>query len=94
MYSRDLGCGMEGQGLLWWLSGKKSACNVGDAGDTGLIPEWGRSPGGGHVTHSSILAWRILWTEEPGGQHTAHGVVKSWTRLKQLSTDSHMEGQV
>ena len=19
------------------------------------------------VTHSSILAWRILWTEEPGG---------------------------
>ena len=46
------------------------------------------------TTHSSILAWRILWTEEPGGQHTAHGVVKSWTRLKQLSTDAHMEGQV
>ena len=21
----------------------------------------------GIVTHSSILAWRILWTEEPGG---------------------------
>ena len=21
----------------------------------------------GTVTHSSILAWRILWTEEPGG---------------------------
>ena len=21
----------------------------------------------GRVTHSSILAWRILWTEEPGG---------------------------
>ena len=21
----------------------------------------------GMVTHSSILAWRILWTEEPGG---------------------------
>ena len=21
---------------------------------------------GGMVTHSSILAWRILWTEEPG----------------------------
>ena len=20
------------------------------------------------ATHSSILAWRILWTEEPGGQ--------------------------
>ena len=25
------------------------------------------SPGEGMVTHSSILAWRILWTEEPGG---------------------------
>ena len=21
----------------------------------------------GMITHSSILAWRILWTEEPGG---------------------------
>ena len=21
----------------------------------------------GRATHSSILAWRILWTEEPGG---------------------------
>ena len=21
----------------------------------------------GMATHSSILAWRILWTEEPGG---------------------------
>ena len=31
------------------------------------------------ATHSSILAWRTLWTEEPG-------VVKSQTRLKSLST--------
>ena len=29
------------------------------------------------ATHSSILAWRILWTEEP----TVHGVTKSRTRL-------------
>ena len=28
-----------------WLSGKESACN---AGDTGLIPELGRSPGEGN----------------------------------------------
>ena len=32
-------------GLPWWLSGKESACNVGDPGS---IPESGRSPGGGH----------------------------------------------
>ena len=30
-------------------------------------PWLGRSPGGGHGTHSSILAWRIPWTKEPGG---------------------------
>ena len=26
----------------------------------------GDSPGELNATHSSILAWRILWTEEPG----------------------------
>ena len=26
-------------------------------GEMGLIPGWGRSPGGGHGSHSSILAW-------------------------------------
>ena len=36
--------------------GKKSACN---AGDLGLTPGLGRSPGEGKGTHSSILAWRI-----------------------------------
>ena len=43
---------------------KESACN---AGNPSLIPGWGRSPGGGMATHSSILAWRIPWTEEPDG---------------------------
>ena len=32
------------------------------------------------ATHSSILAWRILWTEEPAWA-TVHGIKKSWTRL-------------
>ena len=31
------------------------------------------------ATHSSILAWKILWTEEPGG--CSPGVTKSQTRL-------------
>ena len=42
---------------------KESACN---AGDPGLIPGLGRTPGEGMSTHSSLLAWRIPWTEEPG----------------------------
>ena len=43
---------------------EESACN---AGDSGSVPELGRSPGGGNSYHFSILAWRIPWTEEPGG---------------------------
>ena len=37
-----------------------------NAGDTDSIPETGGSPGGGMITQSSILAWRIPWTEKPG----------------------------
>ena len=44
---------------------KESACN---AGDLGLIPGLGRSPGEEMATHSSILVWEISWTEEPGKQ--------------------------
>ena len=42
------------------------------------------------TTHSSIPAWKSLWTEEPGGL-TVHGVAKSWTRLKQLSLHSQAD---
>ena len=38
-----------------------------NVGDVGSIPGLGRSPGGGHGNHSSVLAWRIPWTEEPAG---------------------------
>ena len=50
--------------ISWWLSGKESTCQ---AGDVGLIPGWGRSPGDEMTTHSSILAWEIPWAEEPAG---------------------------
>ena len=48
-------------------------------GDLGSIPGLGRSPGGGNCTHSSILAWEILWTEEPWRLHIVHGVAKNRT---------------
>ena len=60
---------VERDGLARWHSGKESAANAGDIGDLGWIPGSGRSPGGGHGNHSSILAWRLLWTEEPGELH-------------------------
>ena len=37
------------------------------AGDMGLIPGPGRSLEEDMATHSSVLAWEILWTEKPGG---------------------------
>ena len=46
---------------------KNPPANVGDIRNEGSIPGLERSPGGGHGTHSSILAWRIPWTQEPGG---------------------------
>ena len=41
--------------------------SVGDTRDMGLVPRSGRSPGKGHSSPLSILAWRIPWAEEPGG---------------------------
>ena len=46
---------------------KNLSASAGDLRDVGLIPGLGRSPGGGHATHSSILAWRISWAGQPGG---------------------------
>ena len=56
---------------------KESACN---AGDLGLIPGLGRSPGGGH---GNPLQYSYL--ENPLNRRawraTVHGVEKSWTQL-------------
>ena len=49
------------KGLPWWLSQERICLH---AGDPGLIPGSGRSPGEGMAPHSSILAWEIPWTEE------------------------------
>ena len=66
------------------LDSKESACNVGDlASVTGL----GRSPGEGHATHSSILAW-ISPMDKRAQQATVHGVTES-DMTEQLST--HMQ---
>ena len=53
---------------MFWASQvaqcKKSTCN---AGDSGLIPGSGRSPGGEHGNPLQYSCWEIPWTEEPGG---------------------------
>ena len=40
------------------------------------------------ATHSSIVAWRILWTEEPGGLPSMG--LQSQTQLKQLGGSSSL----
>ena len=46
---------------------KNPPANAGFVRDAGSSSGSASPPGGGHGTHSSILAWRISWTEEPGG---------------------------
>ena len=58
---------------------KASACN---AGDLGSIPGSGRSPGGGHATHSTILAWRIP-KDRGDWRATVRALAKSQTRLSE-----------
>ena len=63
--------------------GKESACS---AGDPGSIPGLGRSPGKEMATHSSILAWKILWTEgcSPWG-HKESGTTERLTLTLYIS---------
>ena len=58
--------------------GKDPPASVEDAGDVGLIPESGRSPGVGNATCFSIFAWKIPWTEKPGWA-TVDGIAESNT---------------
>ena len=44
------------KGLRWWLRGKESTYNAGDAKDVGSIPGSGRFTGGRNGNSSSILA--------------------------------------
>ena len=66
--------------------GKESACNV---GDQGLIPGLGRSPREGN---GNPLQYSCLENPMDSGawQATVHRVTQSQTRLKQLSTHTHI----
>ena len=62
-------------GLPWWLSGKESACNAEDTGDSGSIPGLGRSPEGGH---GNPLQYSCLENSMDRGAWgaTVHGVAE------------------
>ena len=58
---------------------KNPLANAEDLRDASLIPGLGRSPEGGHTTHSSILAWKMPWTEETGVGYVPQGPKESDT---------------
>ena len=57
---------------------KNLLTNAGDARDAGLALGQEDPLEKGMATHSSILAWEILWTEEPDGLPSTRWQ-KSWT---------------
>ena len=59
-----------------WLSSKESACNAGDAGDVGLIPRLGRSPGGGHGNPFQYSGLENPMDCSPPGS-SVHGVLQA-----------------
>ena len=78
---------------------KNSPPNAGDARDLGFIPGLGRFLGVEMTTHSTILAWKILWTEESGGcspwgdkesDTTDHSIAQQWLHVvKQVKRTKH-----
>ena len=64
-------------GLLWWLNGKESACNV---GGLGLTPGLGRSPG---EANGNPLQYSGPGNpmERGAWQTTVQGVAKNGTQL-------------
>ena len=68
------------QGLPRYLSSRESAASAGATGDIGLIPESGRSPGGGNgnprqCSYLDNIMDRGAW------QAAVHRVTKSWKQL-------------
>ena len=78
------------EGFPGGSDGKDSACS---AGDPGLIPGWGRSPGGGngYSLHYSCLENSV---DRGPWQATVHGVTKSRTRLSDLAAQNNRSRQI
>ena len=77
----------------WW---QNLPANAGDVRNVGSVPEVGRSPGGGHATHSSILAWRIPWTVELGGLQciASQRVRHDWSDIACMHARTHAWSRV
>ena len=74
----------------WGFPGGSAAKNPpANAGDAGLIPGLGRSPGEANGNPCSILTWKIPCTEEAGrlqtmGSQKRHNLATRTTMLKRM----------
>ena len=67
--------------LPWCLSIRNPLISIGDRKRFGFNPWGGEDPLKEEMaTHSSVLAWKVLWKEEMGGLQSM-GVTKSRTQL-------------
>ena len=57
---------MPSEGCPGWLRGKETHLPMQEAQVRSLSRQDSPRAGKGNATHSSVLAWEILWTEEPG----------------------------
>ena len=67
--------------LIWteppqWLLGKEPACSAGDTGDTSLIPESRRSPGGGNGNPV-----QSSWLENPRDREAWWAIVSGFVKI-------------
>ena len=71
---------------------KNLPANTGDLKDTGSIPGWGRSLGGGH---GNLLQYSCLENSMDRGAWwtTVHGVTQSRTRLKRKEDPGRIQGE-
>ena len=76
-------------GLLWWLSGKEPTLPMQETQVLSLGQE--DALGKEMETHSSILAWEIIWTEESIGLQSM-GLQKSQTCLGDQTTITVISG--
>ena len=82
------------KGFLCSSVSKETACS---AGDLGLIPELGGSPGEGNGNPLQYLAWEVPWTEEPGRLQSmglprvGHDLVTKQQEFRKGNQRSHWE---
>ena len=74
-------------GLPRLLSGKESACNAGDTGDSGLIPGWGISPRGRARPRTPLF----LPGESHGEEHSGLQSIGSQADMTESTEHTHTQ---